>query len=96
MSMVMDFDSRRLIFMGEISVMEAEEIAGYLKDQLETLKTWNRIKIDIQELESLDSSILQILLSVYRTFPDKTVFSAPHPKAEGVFKTHGLKFASGG
>lgn len=94
MSMVIDQDLKRIVFIGEISVLEAQEITSYLKENLELLRSWKKIRIDLQEAESLDSAILQILVSLYRTFPDKTVFSVIPDALKNFFQLHKLKFSS--
>ena len=51
-----------------------------------------KIKIDLRQLSSIDSAILQIILSLYQTFP-KNCFSSLHPQLKPMFEKHNLKLS---
>ncbi len=93
MAMQIDEKSCKIIFKGEISILDAEEISYILKNKVEELSLWKKIKIDLRQLSSIDSAILQIILSLYQTFPKKTVFSSLHPQLKPMFEKHNLKLS---
>lgn len=89
--MIIDEKSCKIIFKGEMSILDAEEISYILKNKIEELTLWKKIKIDLQELTLIDSAILQIIISIYQTFPKKTFFSSLNPQLKPIFEKHNLK-----
>ncbi|HOJ50590.1 MAG TPA: hypothetical protein PKW55_07255 [Spirochaetota bacterium] len=64
-------DKRTIKFYGDIKVNKIKNVYKTLLDNIEDIKKWDKIKIDIRELESADSSFYQILISLTRSFKDK-------------------------
>lgn len=91
MSFRIDLENNRLIFDQEMNVFDAENIVNTIKDNLDTIQQWDYITIDLLDLKNLDSSIIQILLSLNKAFPNNLRFTAIPAEIEDFFKTHGLK-----
>ncbi|HCL56015.1 MAG TPA: hypothetical protein DHW82_03280 [Spirochaetia bacterium] len=76
---------------GELGVLEAESIYREIHFQIDKIKEWDKIILDLREVEKMDSSVFQILLSFYQTYKEKIVFRGFSKEAERVFQLHGLK-----
>ena len=92
--MPLDFDheNRKLIFKGELTVFEIEDIHNLVKSNEKVLHEWNNFYLDLNQVEKIDSSFIQFFLSLMKTYPKKIHFSSINKEIREIFQKHGLKF----
>lgn len=83
----------RIIFSGELTLMEIEPVTQFLKEKMDLFYEWESISILLENLEKIDSAGIQLLLSLKKTYGDKLRFSNVPLYLKTLFSRHGFKFA---
>jgi len=92
MNLIIDNQNRKISLRDSLLVFEIDKTADVLKKHSQQLNLWGLIKVDLSELQEIDSSGIQLLVSLNKTFLHKIIFLNPQEKLKTKLSWHGLKF----
>jgi|YNPMSStandDraft_2_1061718.scaffolds.fasta_scaffold02655_5 ABC-type transporter Mla MlaB component len=75
-------EKKTIKFSGDIKVNKIEQVYNQIIKEIEDIKSWEKIKLDISSLEEADSAFYQLILSLLRSFKDKIRISKTKKEIE--------------
>jgi anti-anti-sigma regulatory factor len=91
MGLTLDKKNQKLVFSGEFSVVNIKPVTEMLKNNIDTLQQWERISIELGEVEKADTAFLQVIFSLRKTFPRKFRIVSFSAEMEEKFRLCGFR-----
>ncbi len=91
MDLIIDSEKEIIAFEGAFSVIDMESVADLLKEHFDILIKWKKVALDLRKVGEIDSSFIQMFLSLKKTFASKISYLGFSKSLLEILKLHGIK-----
>lgn len=91
MDLTINSENESIRFSGSFSISELASIVDLLQDYIPLIAEWNQISLNLKDINSTDSSFIQLIFSLIKTFPKKIRLKSVSPTVSKLLKMHGFK-----